>query len=207
MIINKSDQLNELATALSLVQLEIENASKNAANPHLKSRYANLESILAEIRPTLSKHGLSLAQFPSYADGIANISSILMHKSGQFLEGMISCKLDARNDNAQGVGSAITYLRRYSAAAIVGITQDDDDGHSVSKTQNADKPAKKPATEKKPLDQKRLNDAICKIKKGESNGWDKEKLLSTFDLTLDQIKQVNDILGDNSESSIDEAAF
>lgn len=206
-MINKSEQLNELASALAFVQSEIENASKNAANPHLKSKYANLESILFEIRPVLSKHGLSLAQFPSYTEGVASLSSILMHKSGQFLENTASCKLEIRNDNIQGIGSAITYLRRYSAAAIVGITQEDDDGHSISKPV-ADKPAKQPVgTTKKKLDQNRLNDAICKIERGESKGWDKEKLLNTFDLTPEQINQVNDALGDNAENGIDEAAF
>lgn len=137
----KSDQINELAAALAKAQGEIENASKNAANPHFKSKYADLAEVLNTVRPVFTKHGLSVSQFPSFADGLASVETVLMHSSGQWMSGTASAGVTKMD--AQGVGSAITYLRRYSLAAVAGIAQEDDDanaavgGHHKAKVQPA----------------------------------------------------------------------
>lgn len=124
-----SESLKDLATALAAAQGEMENADKNAANPHFKSRYADLAEILNTVRPTLAKHGLSVTQLPRYEDGVVTVDTMLLHTSGEWLAGETSApcgKLDP-----QGVGSATTYLRRYSLAAICGIAQEDDDAQGV----------------------------------------------------------------------------
>lgn len=137
----KSDQINELAAALAKAQGEIENASKNAANPHFKSKYADLAEVINTVRPVFAKYGLSVTQFPSFADGLASVETVLMHSSGQWMSGTASAGVTKQD--AQGVGSAITYLRRYSLAAVAGIAQEDDDanaavgGHSKTKVQSA----------------------------------------------------------------------
>lgn len=126
---NKSEQINELATALAAAQSELENASKSSVNPHFKSRYADLAEVINTVRPVFSKHGLALTQCPSFESGIVSVETILMHKSGQWMSSTISApvsKLDA-----QGVGSATTYCRRYALAAIANIAQEDDDGESA----------------------------------------------------------------------------
>jgi hypothetical protein len=126
---NKSEQLNELAAALAVAQGEIENASKASQNPHFKSKYADLAEVLNTVRPVFSKHGLSISQFPSFENGVVSVETILLHKSGQWMSGTISApisKLDAQN-----VGSATTYCRRYSLAAVAGIAQEDDDANSA----------------------------------------------------------------------------
>lgn len=126
---NKSEQINELATALAKAQGEIENASKSSNNPHFKSRYADLAEVLNTVRPVFASHGLAISQFPSYEQGVASVETIITHSSGQWMSGVISApvgKLDA-----QGVGSAITYCRRYSLAAVAGIAQEDDDANSA----------------------------------------------------------------------------
>lgn len=120
----------ELFDALATAQGEIENASKNAANPHFRSKYADLAEVLNTIRPVFAKHGLSLIQSPGYDGSIASVTTILAHKSGGYLTGTASC-VPAKAD-AQGIGSATTYLRRYSAAAVAGIAQEDDDGNSAA---------------------------------------------------------------------------
>ena len=122
---NKSDSIKELATALSAAQSEIENASKNAANPHFRSKYADLAEVLNTVRPVFAKHGLGILQFPSYENGTASVETVLTHSSGEFIAGVSSCHVT--KDDAQGVGSATTYLRRYSLAAVAGIAQEDDD--------------------------------------------------------------------------------
>lgn len=126
---NKSDSIGELAKALATAQGEIENASKNAKNPHFKSNYADLAEVINTVRPIMSKHGISISQFPAFDSGLASVETIVMHHSGEWMSGISSAPVGKQD--AQGVGSAITYLRRYSLAAIAGIAQEDDDGNSA----------------------------------------------------------------------------
>lgn len=120
----------ELFAALAAAQGEIENASKNSSNPHFKSKYADLAEILNTIRPVFSKHGLSLIQSPAYDGSLAHVTTILAHSSGGYITGTASC-VPAKSDG-QGIGNATTYLRRYGAAAVGGIAQEDDDGNAAA---------------------------------------------------------------------------
>jgi hypothetical protein len=129
---NKSESIMEIAKALCQFQAEIKNPANSANNPFFKSKYAPLNEILNLVRPSLSKYGLSVLQMPSSNDGDVVITTLLMHSSGEWIE---SCPLrmkPAKND-PQGIGSAITYGRRYALSAILGISsEDDDDGNSAS---------------------------------------------------------------------------
>lgn len=127
---NKSDSIASLAAALAKAQGEIENASKNAANPHFKSKYADLAEVLNTVRPVFAKHGLAVTQFPAFADGLASVETVLTHSSGEWMSGTASAPVVKQDP--QGVGSALTYLRRYSLAAVAGIAQEDDDGNAAS---------------------------------------------------------------------------
>lgn len=133
-----SESLDQIATALAIAQGEIENASKNSNNPHFRSKYADLAEILNTVRPVFAKHGIAVVQSPSYADGIVSVTTTMMHKSGQYLSD--TCYAPATKLDPQGVGSAITYLRRYSLAAFAGIAQEDDDGNAASQRPAAPKP-------------------------------------------------------------------
>lgn len=128
---NKSDSIVALAGAMAQAQGEIENASKNSNNPHFKSKYADLAEVLNTVRPVFAKHGLSIAQWPGFNEGMATLETILMHKSGEWISSIAMTPLSKQD--AQGVGSALTYLRRYSLAAIAGIAQEDDDGNAATK--------------------------------------------------------------------------
>ena len=122
--------MDQIATALALAQGEIENASKNSQNPHFRSRYADLAEIINTVRPVFSKHGLAVVQAPSYAEGLVSVTTLLTHKSGQWI--MDTASAPASKLDPQGIGSAVTYLRRYSLAAFAGIAQEDDDGNAAS---------------------------------------------------------------------------
>lgn len=126
---HKSETIAELAKAMAAAQAEIENASKNAANPHFRSKYADLAEVLNTVRPVMSKNGISISQFPAFDGGIASVETIVMHTSGEWMSGISSAPVTKQD--AQGVGSALTYLRRYSLAAIAGIAQEDDDANSA----------------------------------------------------------------------------
>jgi hypothetical protein len=125
-----SESITELSAALAAAQGEMENASKTSTNPHFRSRYADLAEILNTIRPVFSKHGLAVVQSPSYVDGIVSVTTILTHSSGQWI--MDTASAPASKLDPQGVGSATTYLRRYSLAGYAAIFQEDDDSNAAS---------------------------------------------------------------------------
>lgn len=128
-MMTKSEQINDLAAALAAAQSEMENASKSSSNPHFKSKYADLAEVINTVRPVFGKHGLSQVQCPSYEGGMVSVETIIMHKSGQWLSSTVSAPVSKQD--AQGVGSAITYCRRYSLAAMAGLAQEDDDANSA----------------------------------------------------------------------------
>lgn len=140
---DKSESIKELATALAKAQGELENAGKTSVNPHFKSRYADLAEVLNTVRPVMAKHGLSVTQWPSYDGQLASVETMLMHVSGEWMASVASAPLSKLD--AQGIGSATTYLRRYSLAAICGIAQEDDDANGAKPAQNVSK-AKPPLT-------------------------------------------------------------
>jgi hypothetical protein len=123
-----------LFAALALAQGEIENASKNKVNGAFSKNntpsYADLAEVLNTVRPVFAKHGLSLLQFPQFDGSRASVVTMVAHKAGGFITAEASC-VPAKSD-AQGIGSATTYLRRYSAAAAAGIAQEDDDGQAAA---------------------------------------------------------------------------
>ena len=128
----QSENINELVTALSKAQGEIIPALKDNINPHFKSKYADLSSIWNACRAPLSKQGLAVIQTMAEDNGKLFLVTTLAHASGQWMRS----ELPILNEKAtaQGLGSAITYMRRYSLAAIVGVAPDeDDDGNAASK--------------------------------------------------------------------------
>lgn len=124
---NMSPEINELATALSLFQGEVMDASKDKKG--YGYNYADLSNVLEIARPLMAKNGLSLAQFPTLEEGRVCVESILMHKSGQYMSSRmdIPYAVAQKQSEAQAVGAVITYARRYSVGAILGITQTDAD--------------------------------------------------------------------------------
>lgn len=138
-----------LFTALAAVQAEIKDASKSSENPHFHSKYADIAEVLQTLRPVLSKHGLSVTQFPGAFDkaaGTIALTTILGHSSGEYLGETMT--IPVAKADPQGAGAAITYARRYALAAVCGLAQEDDDGETASgRGGGAPKPA---ATKAKP---------------------------------------------------------
>lgn len=136
----KSEAINELAAALAKAQGEIKSAAKDSTNPHFKSKYADLASIWDACRSALSKNGLAVAQITATTDtGKVRVTTTLMHASGQWIEGELDVK--PMQDTPQGIGSTVTYCRRYALAAMVGVApDDDDDGYAASERPNGVKP-------------------------------------------------------------------
>lgn len=118
-----SEQINELATALAAAQAEMKNATLNKINPHFKSKYADLAMIRDTVTPALSKHGIAVVQGTDTTETGIVVVTRLVHKSGQWIES----RFPIAYDKPQTMGSAYTYAKRYSLAAICNIAADEDD--------------------------------------------------------------------------------
>lgn len=127
----KSDNINELALALSKAQSQMKGATKDSSNPFFKSKYADLSSVWDACRDPLSKNGLCIIQTISVDVNTGTVLvTTLAHSSGQWIDSqypIIPIKPDP-----QSMGSAVTYARRYALMAIVGIAPEDDDGNNAS---------------------------------------------------------------------------
>lgn len=117
----------ELVAALALAQGQMANPLKDANNPHFDSQYATLGAVLNAVRVPLAENGLALVQLPSSEGAKVTVRTLLVHKAGGWMMSTVSCTV--ANAGPQGVGGGITYMRRYAAAAMCGVAQEDDDGN------------------------------------------------------------------------------
>ena len=130
-MIEQSSDITALAVALAKAQAQVKGAQKTEDNPFFKSKYADLASVWEACREPLTTNGLSVVQLPGYSEGVVTVDTMLIHVSGQWIRGTAGTKVS--KDDPQGVGSAITYLRRYALAAVAGVAPEDDDGEGAMK--------------------------------------------------------------------------
>lgn len=133
-----------LSAALVKAQSEVKDAVKDAANPFFKSTYADLASVKDACHAALTSNGLAVCQMPGYdpSTGCVTVSTRLMHSSGEWLEFVSAAPLEDKARTSQGVGSAITYLRRYALAALAFVAPEDDDGEgAVGRAGGSQRPA------------------------------------------------------------------
>jgi hypothetical protein len=126
-----SDDIKELAGAMLKVQAELSPAIKDASNPFAKSRYATLNSVISASREPLLNNGIWVTQYPVPVEtGHLGLVTRLTHaSSGQWLSCLMVMPL-AKSD-PQGYGSAMTYARRYSISALIGLIVEDDDAEGA----------------------------------------------------------------------------
>lgn len=119
----------ELFTALHKAQAEMSGAVKDADNPFFKNKYADLGSVIKAIKEPCSNNGLFFTQHPILNDNAVGVETVVVHSSGQFMASKLLIPMSKLDP--QGVGSCITYARRYSLQAIFGIPAVDDDGKAA----------------------------------------------------------------------------
>jgi hypothetical protein len=128
---SQSESIANLAKALSIVQGKLTYAVKDSANPFFKSKYADLESVWDACRSLLADNNLCVIQMPgNYFEGRMWLVTKLCHSSGEWIEQEMS--VPVQKMDVQGCGSALSYMRRYSLSAFIGIVQSDDDGNAAS---------------------------------------------------------------------------
>lgn len=141
----QSETIGELAKAIAAAQAELKPVKRENENPFFKSRYADLASVWEAVKP-FQKHGIAITQMPFDAgEGMIGITTQLTHESGEWINGSLA--LPVSKADAQGVGSAITYARRYAIGCLTGVvTEDDDDGNQAVQAKPAQRFAQQKAT-------------------------------------------------------------
>lgn len=143
---NKSETIGALALALSKAQSQITGAVKDSLNPHFAKSYADLSSVWDACRGPLSANELSVVQTIDISESGLIVETTLLHSSGEWITGRL--KIAPAKPDPQGIGSCITYARRYTLSAMVGVAPlDDDDGEPDSRP--AKKSAAKPVIKSK----------------------------------------------------------
>jgi len=164
----KSESIATIAGALMGFQKDMVAVKKTSENPFFKSKYADLAEIWDAIRESLVKHGLSVAQMPQFSDGQPVLSTLLMHTSGEWLCSNLVI-VAAKQADPQALGSAITYSRRYSLSAMLGVVSEEDD--------DAESAMKRPKTESKSNEERKAPGHWCSkhktpfFKKGNMKGY------------------------------------
>jgi hypothetical protein len=124
-----SPTMGKLALSLSKAQKKIEGAKKDSTNPYFKSNYADLASVWNACHEALNENEIAIIQTTDNKEKAIIVYTYLVHSSGEWIKsklGIVPVKYDP-----QGIGSAISYGRRYSLAAITGVCPIDDDGEAA----------------------------------------------------------------------------
>ena len=163
----QSESITDLATALCLAQAEMGGAIKDSNNPFFKSSYADLTSVIKVIKEPFAKYGLSFVQLPVTSAGGNGIgvATMLMHKSGQWLQSEYLLPMD--KVTPQGAGSAITYARRYALQSLVGIPSVDDDSE-LAMYRNEPAPVEPPPAKR--VSKKLAQDVVALVVASEISG-------------------------------------
>ena len=204
----RSDQIAQLAAAMAKAQPAIAPAIKDAANPFFKSKYADLGEVWRVIQAAFAPHGLSVLQVPETAeDGSVTLTTMVLHESGEWIAGTMPVRVV--KDDPQGVGSGITYARRYALSAMCGVVAEDDDGEAAMGRGNGNGHQQAaPPTREKTIG----NDGSAKLatlcaQVAEATGYERRSLLATVkemavkfghekvaDMTIAEGKQVEEYL-------------
>jgi hypothetical protein len=135
MSFRRSSSFARFAGALAKAQREMSGASKDSLNPHYKNKYADLAAVWDACREPLGKHGIAVIQPPCASGPNVTVTTMLCHESGEYIESDLT--MTAQQNTPQGIGSCITYARRYALQSMVGIAPEDDDGNAASQTPNS----------------------------------------------------------------------
>lgn len=179
MIVFRGDE-TVLLTALREARKEIEPIEKGKENPFFGNRYVDLDAIKAEVDPVLDKHGMYITQWPSMTPtGEPALTTMLVHESGSLMYSNAALSLSKKDP--QALGSALTYMRRYSYTGILGIKgiDPDDDGNVASQSDKAVTPkGGKADTSNASAEVKRLRTELENTAR--TKGWSRAKLTKWY---------------------------
>jgi hypothetical protein len=135
------EQRQTMFTDLASYFEEVTNPANTVTNTFFKAKYAPLNEVLNTVRPILGKYGLSVVQIPTFDNANCSVNTLLTHKSGGCIF-FPALQNKPTKPDVQGMGSTLTYLRRFALNAILGVMGEvDDDGNAASEKAKSDKPA------------------------------------------------------------------
>lgn len=164
---NTSETIGHLAKALAAAQIELANPVLNKTNPHFKSKYADLATVLNAVRPVLGKHGIAVMQITETLDSAILLHTRLIHTSGEWISSTYPVSHIGKH---QEMGASLTYAKRQALSAMVAVAgEDDDDGNEATQQ------TLKPAAFTKPA------------KKANANEYDEEKSAAVHDQMIGEL--------------------
>lgn len=206
-IASQSDSVKALAKALCSAQSKMEAVHKDSRNPFFNSNYATLAQCWAAAREPLAQSGLSVTQTVYGDQNSIVLKTLLIHESGEWIRSDLPLILSKRD--MQGLGSALTYARRYGLCAIIGLAQEDDDGNDLVQNQGF-----KPLPKKTVPTKQRIavpgdySPSSAQLKRlfaiSRQNDWSDEEIKSILqnrfgvdsskNMTLDQYNELCDVI-------------
>lgn len=179
----KAAKHESIAAALAAAQGEMGRAMKSANNPHFRSKYADLASVMDACMPALTAHGIAVTQPVRREEGEMVLYTVLHHADSDQTLDDGGLPLIVNKRDMQGLGSALTYARRYGLMAMAGIAPDDDDGNAAA----AAPPPKQERREEKPATI--TADQFITIRnKADEAGVDHDKIAAAYNApTLEQL--------------------
>lgn len=191
-----SQSIGAIAAALVAFQSEVVDPKKGSDNPYFNSKYVPLDALVAAIRKPMANNGLSFMQFPIINDEKVGIKTTILHKSGEYIEGDPLYMKPIKQD-PQAIGSAITYAKRYSLSAILGVAwEEDDDGNSASISDTNKNNPSKPSRPVKKEAPKRTPASTPHTQSTQSSGHSRSQMMIAI------VKKARSV--DNGEEIINE---
>ena len=191
-----SDNITNIAAAICKAQSQIEDATKNGLNPVFKSKYADLAAVRSVIREPLAASELAVIQGPRRAEGGVDVETMILHRSGEWISETVFVPVSKWD--AHGVGSAITYGRRYGLMALLCIATDDDDGNAAVQSGGTPAPAKKAPSKTEVAILRSLGEAEAKKGTDALRDWFRKLSASERDIASSFLEPLKEMAAESS---------
>jgi len=132
--LSSTTDIKHIATAMLAVQAKVSGVARDAKADagRRQYKYATLEAVIDAVRPACVEAGIILLQAPHLdaPGGVVSVETVLVHAaSGEYMSCTSACSVNA--GDAQAIGSAQTYMRRYGLMSLLGLAPEDDDGQAA----------------------------------------------------------------------------
>lgn len=202
-IFGTQEQRQEMFSSWAKYFTEVTNPENTVVNTFFKAKYSPLNEVLNAVRPILGKYGLGILQVPSFNGTDCSVTTILTHESGAFISFPALTNKPTKQD-VQGMGSTLTYLRRFALNSITGVMGEvDDDGNASTGSTGKESISKQDGTKRSETVYDKLRD-LCRSKMSEAKKAGKDQEMRS---RLDEItKGINGLTEEEAKKAIEEVS-